>query len=295
MKPALHIVAVVAWLTAALVPATSFCREPAAIVAALEAVPPVLESEVGVLNVPSAASSQVGTTLTGFSPDALGAMAQQGDAKAMIELGTRYAHAEGVPLDQKKANQLFCRAAKYGSADGLFHLGWAYANGRGVTRDEAASAALLRKAAQMGHAHAAKLLAVMPAGDDAKLPECALPAVLPIAVLPPVPPLSDEDLADAQLPMPPKEIMQLVNKLAPQFGVDANLALAVIYAESAFNPRALSPANAQGLMQLIPETAERFGVKQPFKLDENLRGGLAYLRWLLAYFQGRKTSRYSAL
>ena len=43
---------------------------------------------------------------------------------------------------------------------------------------------------------------------------------------------------------------------------------------------------AQGLMQLIPETAERFNVKKPFDPEQNIRGGLAYLRWLLAYFQG---------
>jgi soluble lytic murein transglycosylase-like protein len=77
-----------------------------------------------------------------------------------------------------------------------------------------------------------------------------------------------------------------VNRLAPQYEIDSNLALAVIYAESAFNTQALSSANAQGLMQLIPETAERFGVKNTYKPDENIKGGLAYLRWLLAYFQG---------
>ena len=64
------------------------------------------------------------------------------------------------------------------------------------------------------------------------------------------------------------------------------LALAVIRAESNFDPRAVSPRNAQGLMQLIPETSQRFKVKKPFDIVQNLRGGLAYLRWLLAYFEG---------
>jgi len=82
------------------------------------------------------------------------------------------------------------------------------------------------------------------------------------------------------------EIEQLVHRLAPQYAVDPNLVLAVISAESAFNPKAVSPKNAQGLMQLIPETAERFGVKQAFSPAENIKGGLAYLRWLLAFFQG---------
>jgi soluble lytic murein transglycosylase-like protein len=62
--------------------------------------------------------------------------------------------------------------------------------------------------------------------------------------------------------------------------------MAVIRAESNFNPGAVSPKNAQGLMQLIPETAERFNVKKPFDPEQNIRGGLAYLRWLLAYFKG---------
>ena len=62
--------------------------------------------------------------------------------------------------------------------------------------------------------------------------------------------------------------------------------MAIIRAESNFNPGAISPKNAQGLMQLIPETAERFNVKKPFDPEQNIRGGLSYLRWLLAYFEG---------
>jgi len=62
--------------------------------------------------------------------------------------------------------------------------------------------------------------------------------------------------------------------------------LAIIRAESKFNPNARSPKNAQGLMQLIPETSARFNVKKPYDLVQNVRGGLAYLRWLLAYFRG---------
>ena len=64
------------------------------------------------------------------------------------------------------------------------------------------------------------------------------------------------------------------------------LALAIIRAESNFDPNARSPKNAQGLMQLIPETSARFNVKKPFDPAQNVRGGLAYLRWLLAYFRG---------
>jgi soluble lytic murein transglycosylase-like protein len=64
------------------------------------------------------------------------------------------------------------------------------------------------------------------------------------------------------------------------------LALAIARTESNFNPSAVSGKNAQGLMQLIPETSVRFNVRKPFDPEQNIRGGLAYLRWLLAYFRG---------
>ncbi len=83
--------------------------------------------------------------------------------------------------------------------------------------------------------------------------------------------------------------VEIVHQLAPEYRVQPHLALAIIRAESNFNPAALSNRNAQGLMQLIPETAARFGVTKPFDPVQNIRGGLAYLRWLLAYFRGDVT------
>ena len=56
--------------------------------------------------------------------------------------------------------------------------------------------------------------------------------------------------------------------------------------ESGFNSRALSPKSAQGLMQLIPDTAARFKVRNAMDPAQNIRGGMAYLRWLMAYFEG---------
>lgn len=61
-------------------------------------------------------------------------------------------------------------------------------------------------------------------------------------------------------------------------------ALAVIAVESAGRQHAVSPAGAQGLMQLIPATAERFGVGDPFDPGQNIRGGVAYLDWLMEEF-----------
>jgi soluble lytic murein transglycosylase-like protein len=88
-------------------------------------------------------------------------------------------------------------------------------------------------------------------------------------------------------PHPAKgRVAALARKLAPKYRLNPDLVLAVIEAESAFNPRALSPKNAQGLMQLIPATAERFGVTNVWDPEQNLRGGMAYLRWLMEHFNG---------
>lgn len=69
-------------------------------------------------------------------------------------------------------------------------------------------------------------------------------------------------------------------------GVDPALVRAVIHAESSFNPDAVSPAGARGLMQLMPATAARFGVSEAYNPEENIRGGVTYLRFLLDKFNG---------
>jgi len=71
-----------------------------------------------------------------------------------------------------------------------------------------------------------------------------------------------------------------------QFGVEEAIIRAVIHAESAFKPNALSRAGAQGLMQLMPATARRFGVNDPWNPAQNIRGGVEYLAWLLRRFNG---------
>ncbi len=73
---------------------------------------------------------------------------------------------------------------------------------------------------------------------------------------------------------------------AKQYGVDPTLVRAVMHAESAFNPNALSSAGAGGLMQLMPQTAARFGVADRFNPNENIAGGVAYLAFLLDLFHG---------
>ncbi|WP_425497786.1 lytic transglycosylase domain-containing protein [Lysobacter arvi] len=73
---------------------------------------------------------------------------------------------------------------------------------------------------------------------------------------------------------------------ARDFGVDEAVVRAVIHAESAYNPNAISRVGAQGLMQLMPATARRFGVVNVFDIRQNIRGGVQYLAWLLQRFDG---------
>lgn len=78
----------------------------------------------------------------------------------------------------------------------------------------------------------------------------------------------------------------LIIEAARHFDVDAALVSAVIKAESDYDPRTLSHKGARGLMQLMPATAERFGVTNAFDPAENIYAGVRYLRWLLKTFDG---------
>lgn len=80
---------------------------------------------------------------------------------------------------------------------------------------------------------------------------------------------------------------QLIRSNGTRFGVDPYLVFLVIEQESHFRTRALSPKGAQGLMQLMPATARRFGVRRPYEPAENIRGGTQYLKELLTMFKGR--------
>ena len=82
------------------------------------------------------------------------------------------------------------------------------------------------------------------------------------------------------------EMLAMVDEISGATGVDTYLARAIIQAESAFNYKARSHVGALGLMQLMPSTAERFGVTDPFDPRQNIMGGCKYLKWLLDYFQG---------
>jgi soluble lytic murein transglycosylase-like protein len=72
--------------------------------------------------------------------------------------------------------------------------------------------------------------------------------------------------------------------VAQQYSIDPRLVQAIITVESNFNPQAVSRAGAQGLMQLMPDTAARYRVENPFDPQANIEGGIRYLRDLLLMF-----------
>lgn len=90
-------------------------------------------------------------------------------------------------------------------------------------------------------------------------------------------------------PAPPptatrEDVERWVNTASDQHSVDPDLIRSVIKAESGFNPRAVSPKGAQGLMQLMPSTANQLGVKDAFAPGDNIEGGTRYLRDLLVLY-----------
>ncbi len=203
---------------------------------------------------------------------------READAERLATLrkeAQAHEHGEGVPKDYARAVKLYCDGARLGDAEAQFNLGWMYANGRGIERNDARAAYFFNLAAKQGHVQSQKMQRFV--GEaTAEVPDC-------MRGLPPA-----DDGAEVMVPRSEaqKMVVGLVHQLAPEYGVSPRLALAVIRTESNFNPAALSNKNAQGLMQLIPDTSARFNVKKPFDPEQNLRGGLAYLRWLLAYFEG---------
>lgn len=202
--------------------------------------------------------------------------------QALVAAAIAHEHGEGVPRDLEKAAFLYCEAARRGDAEAQYGLGWMYANGRGLPHDDAIAASLFALAAAQGHAHAGRMQRFVGESAD-RLPECMRPPTMPAATL------AFDDGADTFTGLPPykQKFVELVRSLAPRYDVSPRLALAIVAVESNFEPYARSPQDARGLMQLVPGTAARFNVRNAYDPAENVRGGLAYLRWLLAYYRGR--------
>ena len=205
--------------------------------------------------------------------EALQSAARRGDVQALVTLASKFERGENMPRDFARSNEMYCQAAARGDSVALLKLGIIYSIGREVQADEGIAAVLIGKAAEQGNERAQELIQHVSRRTDTVMPAC---------LSQPVPALVESPSA----PVVRKDIALLVQRWAPEYSVDPDLVLALIAVESNFDANAVSPKNAQGLMQLIPATAQRFGVKNAKNPLENLKGGLAYLRWLMAYFKG---------
>ncbi|MEN9560710.1 MAG: hypothetical protein RLZZ502_1921 [Pseudomonadota bacterium] len=217
----------------------------------------------------------------------------------LIRSAQAYEHGEGVPKDQSKAYEIYCQVAREGHAEAQYKLAWMIANGRGVPRSQSSAAAVFALAAEQGHEGAKKLRDFMGKPSE-YLPLClqgaewndpvanVLALNLSVGFMHAMNPKGEYQAIDwLKNAGWRKSIIDTVRVLAPSYQIDPDLALSIIAVESAFDVNAKSEKNAQGLMQLIPDTAKRFNVKDILSPHDNIRGGLAYLQWLMNAFRGQ--------
>ena len=207
------------------------------------------------------------------------------DPEELMELASQYERAIGYRRDYGRARQLYCAAARLGHMPAQMRLAWMYSNGLGAPRDTDLAAAWLQVAAANGDLQARKFLAYVGEPMVERKPRCTYESRYDAYAIATIPGSVWSPGVSTDTPER-KQIASWVRLLAPDYGLDPNLILAIIQTESNFNPRARSPKNAQGLMQLIPSTAARFGVRNTADPVQNLHGGMAYMRWLLSFFRG---------
>lgn len=125
-----------------------------------------------------------------------------------------------------------------------------------------------------------QVLLTLPGGGAMGIPATLIQNHYPGYVPPP-------GLAKPEKKLPPElPYRDLIAKYCQMYQMDWKLVAAVIKVESNFNPNAVSPKGAQGLMQLMPQTQREEGVVNPFEPEDNIRGGVHYLKKMLDAFQG---------
>ena len=206
------------------------------------------------------------------------------------------------------AAQSYCLAAHLGHVDGQYRLGRLLLQQRNFPRAQAQARFVLQMAAEQGHTEALLFIREGTAfSQQAALRPACLPAPptslasawMPASFDPTAQPVSAKEISHylAQLDEKRQPWAKLLQERAPLYGIDPRLAVSIVRAESNFDPNAQSQANALGLMQLMPATAQRFGVRDPQDPAQNIEGGLAYLRWLLKRFDHdvvKTTAAYNA-
>ena len=214
----------------------------------------------------------------------------------LVQQGTQHESGMGAQKSLSRAFDLYCEAAGQGYAEALLRMAWMYAEGNGVEKSRAAAFTLFSRAASFG-ADEGKALAKRYVSDHEVLPVCLKGSIVERGKV--ERPATREELAafapkldsrsfanNGPLSAERRRFTQVVIGEAGKYRIDPRLVLAVMSTESGFDANAKSAKNAQGLMQLLPETAERFGVRNIEDPVDNIRGGMAYIRWLLSYFRG---------
>ncbi|QWL58938.1 lytic transglycosylase domain-containing protein [Aeromonas jandaei] len=186
----------------------------------------------------------------------------------------------------QKAIALYCVAASTGNPEGYFRIGRLLATGPASVRSAKMANSYLAMAMRLGNQQASRYynprVGNAPMGDQCGVgmrggqgSYFALPST----------PFNVEAYLARQSPGKQK-LATMLRHAAKRHQVDVRLVLTIAIAESNLESRAVSAKNAQGVMQLIPETQQRFGVTQPFDPAQNIKGGVSYLKWLDRRFDG---------
>lgn len=247
-------------------------RQTLLTLATLAGVMPAMGADTGIMNAWRTLGDNTPAVATDGEPD-LPQLLEQGQAAVRA-------------LDFHQATQHYCSAARLGSVDGQYRLGRLLLQQRSVPHARAQGRFMLALAARSGHTEAIQFFnEAGPFPLDEQRPQC-MPEPTTGSPEDRTEPVSHEvvKLYLDRLDRERRRWAQRVLERAPYYGVDPRLAVSIVRAESNFNPLAVSAKNAQGLMQLIPATAQRFGVRNALDPQQNIEGGLAYLSWLLLRF-----------
>lgn len=187
-----------------------------------------------------------------------------------------------------QAAKLYCEASRLGAIEAQYRLGVLYAFGKGVPKNRDFAATLFSIASKQGHHEATNMLDTIHYASDT-LPPCITQAIDPEKIS--YKSLDSSQTANieqylARVPKEQRWMVDLVYTTSEWYEIDPKLTLAIIAIESGFKKNAISNANAIGLMQLMPATADRFNVKNAYDALQNIKGGVRYLNWLLNYYSG---------
>ncbi|MCW8930548.1 MAG: transglycosylase SLT domain-containing protein [Gammaproteobacteria bacterium] len=198
--------------------------------------------------------------------------AEQGSLTAQVELATAYEHGEGISKNPEKAVQWYCEAALKGSTEAQRNLAWMFLNARGIEKNEALAVRWFKAAAKSGDEYSNQILSRLDKNLQTRKTIC---------IARPTPYWKTKKCSKSC-----KNTVKIVHTIAPGFNIEPQLVLALIKQESNFKTNARSHKGAIGLMQLMPDTAKRFGVKEIWDPRQNIKGGIRYLSWLLKRYQG---------